>query len=110
MTLDVVIDKIDFKIMPPTELDEIAQNVLMIVSTVKKSVPMFREFGISADALDTPIAAAQSKLTAEITTQVSKYEPRARVKKIFYEGDAVDGQLKMRIRLEIVEKNLRGGI
>ena len=110
MTLDITITPGNWNLMPATELEEIAQNVQLIISTRKFSVPMDRGFGIDANALDLPIGAAQAKLTAEITGAVAEQEPRARVKKISYGGNAEDGQLNMRVTIDIVEKNLRGGI
>lgn len=108
MTLDITINPRDLKIMPTTELEEIAQNVQMIISTLKGSVPIDREFGINVTMLDYPIATAQAKLSAEIAMAVRTQEPRARVQKVFYDGDPNDGQLIIRARIEIVEKNLRG--
>lgn len=108
MTLDITVDITNINIMPTTELTEIAQNVRMIIATPKFSVPLDREFGVSAAAIDDPISAAQAKLTAEISAAVRKYEPRARVKKIIYNGNVVDGQLNATVTIDIVEENLRG--
>ena len=111
MILDVSADLSAVKIIPSTELEEIIQNVQMILATQKFTVPMDREFGINAALLDQPIAATQARLSAEIATAIREQEPRARVQKVFYNGDdAVDGKLKVSVRIEIVEKNLRGGV
>ena len=110
MTLEVIVRSDDWNLMPATELEEVAQNVSMILSTYKFSVPMDRGFGVDLEALDLPFGAAQAKLSAEIASAVAEQEPRARVKKIIYGGDAADGQLNMKVTIEIVEKNLRGGV
>lgn len=110
MTVDVLIEQDEIKIFPATELEEIIQNVRTIIGTLKGTCPLYREFGIDARALDMPILAAQAKITAEITSAVSRFEPRAQVSKVFYSGDAADGKLGIQVRLELVEKNLRGGI
>ena len=110
MILDITADLRDVAIMPTSELEEIAQNVQMIIATVKGSVPLDRSFGIEAGKLDAPIARAQAKLSAEIASAVREQEPRARVQKVFYSGDPNDGQLIATVRIEVVEKNLRGGV
>ena len=108
MILDITIDPGNVNLMPTTELEEIAQNVNMIISTMKYSVPMDREFGISGRMIDEPIASAQAHLSAEFAAAIRKFEPRARLQKAFFLGDETDGQLKVRLRLEVVDKNLRG--
>ena len=110
MTIDITADLRDVKIMPSTELEEIAQNVQMILATQKFSVPMDRAFGLNAAMLDAPIAASQARLTAEIAASIREQEPRARVQQVFYSGNTADGQLKVTVRIEVVEKRLRGGV
>lgn len=110
MTLDITADLRDVKIMPATEIEEIAQNVQMILATQKFTVPMDRSFGINAALLDQPIAASQARLSAEIATAIREQEPRARVQRVIYAGNPADGQLKVTVRVEIVEKLLRGGV
>lgn len=100
----------DWKIMPSTEIDEVLQNVQMILATQKLTVPLDREFGISANVIDTPISATQARLTAEVATAVRKFEPRARVERIKYGGNMSNGELNMTVVVEIIEKNLRGGV
>lgn len=110
MTIDVDGRETDWAIMPANELEEVAQNVRMIIATARHSVPMDRAFGVDAKLIDEPINRAQAKLTAEIATAIREQEPRARLQKVFYFGDATDGVLGIRARIEIVEKNLRGGL
>lgn len=108
MTYEVTVDLSNIKIMPSTEIEEILQNVQMILSTMKFSVPLDREFGISANMIDSPISATQARLTAEVAAAVRKFEPRARVERINYGGNAPDGNLNMSVVVEIIERNLRG--
>lgn len=109
MTTDVIVDLRDVNLMPATELEEIAQNVKMILATQKFTVPLDRSFGIDGKFLDEPINAAQARAAAEITSAVNSQEPRARVKKIFFDGE-LSGGLGLRVRIEIVESKLRGGV
>ena len=93
------IGAVDFA--PSSRTAEILQNVQTILMTLKKSVPMDREFGISGGILDLPIATAQAKFTSEIVAAVSKYEPRAQVLKISYRGDGADGVLKTTVKVRV---------
>ena len=111
MILEVTAGRLsDVQIMPATELDEIAQNVAMILATTMGTVPYDRTFGVDGNVIDLPIAAGQAKLTAALAVAIREQEPRARVQKVFYSGDAVDGQLIATARIEIVESKLRGGV
>lgn len=108
MILEITIKPDEVNLMPASELEEIAQNVKMIILTQKFSVPMDREFGINGRMIDEPIASAQARLSAEFAAAIRKFEPRARLQKAFFVGDETDGQLNVRLRLEVVEKKLRG--
>lgn len=110
MTMDIIINPRDVNIMPATELEEIAQNVWCIIATLKGTVPLDRAFGIDSRVIDEPIGVAQAKLSAEIATAIRTFEPRARLQQVFYSGDGADGQLNITARIEVVEKNLRGGV
>lgn len=79
---------------------QVLQNVRMIVTTVIGSVPLDRDFGIDATFVDMPINIAPSKLTAEIIGAIRRYEPRALVKQVRFEGDGMTGKLIPIIRLE----------
>jgi len=93
------VNKINFS--PATIEEEVLQNVKTILTTVKYSVPLDREFGISATMLDDPMPVAQAKLSAEIVGAIRRWEPRARVVEVKYEGDGMDGILRPKVRLEI---------
>lgn len=101
MTYDVTqeIGAVDFA--PSSRTVEILQNVRTILLTLKKSVPMDREFGVSGSILDLPIAAAQAKLTVEIVAAVNKYEPRAQVLNVSYRGDGAEGVLGTTVKVRI---------
>lgn len=84
----------------PTEIESILQNCRMILSTFQKSVPLFREFGIDSTSIDSPLNIAKTKLAAEISTQLNKYESRAVLKKIEVDGD-LHGRLKITAAIEV---------
>lgn len=93
------INQINFA--PGSLEEEVLQNVKTILTTTKYSVPLDREFGLSATMLDDPIPIAKAKLTAEIITAIRRWEPRARVVEVRYEGDGMDGILRPKVRIEL---------
>ena len=101
MTYDVTqeVGAVDFA--PASSTAEILQNVRTILTTLKKSVPMDREFGISGEVIDLPIASAQARLTSEIVAAVNKYEPRAQVIGVFYRGDGEEGVLNITVKVRL---------
>lgn len=88
-------------IMPRNTAEEIIQNVSAIVTTLKGTVPLDREFGISADILDAPMN-RQSRLIGEIAEAIEKFEPRARLRRTEFKGNE-NGELNPTLTLEIKE-------
>lgn len=88
---------------PVNTVEEVIQNVRMILTTMKGTVPLDRDFGIDATIVDKPLAVVQAQLARDIVNAVNKYEPRARVKNVQYEDSsgAVNGVLKPIVRIEI---------
>lgn len=101
MQLDVTTKRQDINFAPASTMEEVTQNVRMILTTMKRTVPMDREFGVDGELIDLPVAAAQARMTAEIVDAVHRYEPRARVVSVGYEGSEQDGELQARVRIEI---------
>lgn len=81
---------------------EVLQNVRTIMTTPIYSVPLDRLFGIDETMLDLPLPVAQAKLTAEIIAKVNKYEPRFRVTKVLFAGDAINGGMRPTVRGRVV--------
>lgn len=101
MILDITAETGKINLQPKSELEEVIQNVRMILTTMKKTVPMDRDFGMDGEIIDLPIAAAQAKMTAEIVAAVGKYEPRAHVLSVDYEGKEEDGLATTKVKVEI---------
>lgn len=80
---------------------EILQNARMILTTVAFSCPLDRDFAWSQDLLDAPIGIVQAKMTARIVEAFKKYEPRAVVTQVSYQGEALNGTLKPIVRVVI---------
>ena len=62
-----------------------------------------RDFGLNWDMLDMPIEAAKALLENEIVTKTRKYEPRAEVVQIIWNGDAASGNIKPKVVVNVVE-------
>lgn len=77
--------QIDFA--PGTVIEEVIQNVRTIVTTTKYSIPLDREFGIDGSVVDLPINVAKAKLTNEIFRAIHRYEPRATIESITFQGE-----------------------
>lgn len=103
MEVDILatLDGVDFA--PADTLTEVIQNVRTICATAKYSVPLDRRFGLNAVMLDAPMPKAMAALQAEIIAAIRKYEPRARVTKVSFEGD-MDGRLIPKVRCRIDEE------
>lgn len=101
MVVDIAAELSEVDFAPESEPLEILQNVKTILTTRKGSVPMDREFGIDGDIVDLPSAMAQARFTAEIVAAVSKYEPRARVSRVLYDGSEQDGFLRTKVRVSV---------
>ena len=92
------LDKVNFA--PTTLQEEVMQNVKTLLTTMKFTVPLDRNLGIIANALDEPTPVAMAKLSSDIIDAINQYEPRCRVTQIFFDGD-IDGKLIPRVRIEI---------
>jgi len=86
-------------------VSEVMQNVRTLLTTRRGTVPMDRDFGISFDFLDSPINKTRAMAEQEIFLQLKKYEPRAILKQIIWDGSVIEGQLFPKVRVEV---NLNG--
>jgi phage baseplate assembly protein W len=66
----------------------VIQNVALILSTRRGSVPMYREFGLPMEFLDKPLPVARAMAVAEIADAISEFEPRAVLVGVTFEVDA----------------------
>jgi len=94
-------EKFIINLTPATLIEEVLQNVAMIISTVRNTVPLFRDFGISATALDKPTIAAESILIAEIYDAIEMFEPRAEIISVSFVRDETLGRLIPRLEVGI---------
>lgn len=101
--IDLILDKPqEINFAPVNEVQEILQNVRTILTTYKFSVPLDREFGISAIFLDEAQTRATAILSSEIAEAINLYEPRAKLREINFTGNS-DGKFYpvIKVRLNI---------
>lgn len=96
MEITITADKPDITIHPGSLEAEVVQNIRMILTTVKGTLPLDRNFGLSPRVIDTPIERAKALVVKEIHEQVNRYESRARIVQAGFSGDnatSSDGRL-----------------
>jgi len=91
--------KIKFNVTDPVE--SVLQNIAVILSTPKGSVPMYRDFGISVDILDRPIPVAKAMMTADIKEAIEQWEPRVTFISVDFMEDELNGRLIPMVEVEI---------
>ena len=101
------LDNVNFA--PKNELEEVLQNVRTILSIIRGTVPLDRNFGISADFLDLPMSLARAKLVQTVIEAVPEQEPRAKVKEVIFDGDGTTGKMKVNLKLDITLSGKIGG-
>lgn len=89
--------RIDFA---ATGVAEVLQNVRMILATPQFSCPLDRDFGWDPN-VDAPINLVQAKLTARIVAAIRRYEPRAQVVSVTFQGDGQQGVLKPIVKVRV---------
>lgn len=88
---------------PKTTIEEVLQNVAVILSTPKFSVPLDRGLGLSQRFLDKPIQAAQPILISEVMDAIEEYEPRAEIENVYFVLGERPGTM-----IPVVEVNIVG--
>lgn len=88
---------------PGTVSEEIAQNIRVLLETVKYDVPLARDMGIDADYLHKPQPVAETLLYQSIADAIDTYEPRAELVGIEYAEDARSGAVMPIVEVEIIE-------
>lgn len=83
---------------------EVVQNVRTLLATRAGSVPMDRDFGLSWATLDGPVNMVRARINAEVVRKIQRYEPRARVISVTYEGsEAMAGVVRPKVYIEVIE-------
>lgn len=85
-------------------VSSVLQNVAVILSTKKGTVPLYRDFGLSWRSVDKPIPIAKVMLYTDVKEAIEEYEPRASVVNVtFREDSSTPGGLIPIVEVEINE-------
>lgn len=98
-------DLLKVKLCENDTVQSVLQNISVIFSTRKGTVPMYREFGIDMEFLDKSAEVAKTLMASTIQEAIEEFEPRATVRKISFEnGDSVLGKNVVILEVEISEQ------
>ncbi len=90
-------------------LSSILQNIAVLLSTPRGSVPLYRKFGIAASILDRPIPVAKVMMISDIREAVEEWEPRVTVLNVEFVEDPSDpGKLIPTVEVEINDEQESG--
>lgn len=85
-----------------TGLAGLEQEIRMLLSTRKGSVPLDRDYGITWEYVDLPLPEAMPYMVSEIASQLTRYVPKIKVRDInFKSDDPVEGILQPTVVVEI---------
>lgn len=83
-------------------VNAVLQNIAIILSTPKGSVPFYRDFGISNEFVDMPVPVARARMISEVREAVEMWEPRAMVSNVSFADDPLEsGKLIPTVEVEI---------
>ena len=90
------------RISEPDTVTSVLQNIAIILTTRKGTVPLCRAFGLSHEFLDKPTPAAKMMLRVEIREAI---EPRARFVGVTFEEDVLQpGRSVPTVEVEIYDE------
>lgn len=81
---------------------EVLRNLRILYNTRAGEQALDRDFGLDASIMDHPSAAARSLYTAEFVRKTERYEPRAQVQRVEWQGDAAQGSMKAKVVVRLV--------
>ena len=109
------IDTTKINWFPSTVIEEIIQNVAVLMTTIEGTVPLDRNFGISASIIDEPHPRAMIELSVHIVHAVQEFEPRVQVLEVGFTpieveaitSAALDGKLYPEVVVRILDESLK---
>lgn len=87
---------------PASTVEEVLQNIRILLATTKFTVPLDRGLGLKTSLIDRPLPQAKAMISADIVQAIRQYEPRAKVEKVTFSGDA-EGRLIPKVLVKINE-------
>lgn len=79
---------LDISLIENDLIKSVTQNLLLLISTRKGTIPMYREFGLPMTFIDKPTDVEEALIVSEITEAVEEFEPRCELKNIEFEPNA----------------------
>jgi phage baseplate assembly protein W len=79
----------------------ILQNIINLLNTNIYEVAYMRTMGLSRKFIDCPANAHQGLITSEVMDLISKFEPRAKVKSVIFNGITQDGDIIVEVVVDI---------
>lgn len=99
--IDVTSTLDGIELFPKDELTEILQNVRTIITTVKGTVPLDRDFGVDASIIDMPLTVARPLIIKEVKEAIERYEPRAKFIEMMWNGNYGEGIMTPTVKVAI---------
>lgn len=104
MTYQVnAVDMKKLRLLENNTIASVMQNIAIILSTPRGSVPMYREFGLPQDFLDKPMPVARTMLISALKETIERWEPRAEFVGVTFAGNASNpGELDPTVEVKII--------
>ena len=104
MTYQVnAVDMKKLRLLENNTIASVLQNIAIILSTPRGSVPMYREFGLPQDFLDKPMPVAKVMLISALKETIERWEPRAEFVGVTFAGNASNpGELDPTVEVKII--------
>ncbi len=68
-------------------VSSVLQNIAVILTTPRGSVPLYREFGLDQSFVDKPIPVARAMMISLVREAIERWEPRATVVNVTFSGN-----------------------
>ena len=103
MIYEISTDKpISLSLCENNTVKSILQNIALLISTKKGTVPMYRNFGLPMNFIGRPFLAAETIAAQEISDAISTFEKRATLHNVKLEGDISEfGKIKITVEVDI---------
>lgn len=83
-------------------VNSVLQNIAVILSTPRGTVPQYRDFGLDMSFVDKPRPVAEVLMVAPVREAIQKWEPRATVLNVYPRSDpSQPGKLIPTVEVEI---------
>ncbi|MCL2392629.1 MAG: hypothetical protein FWC66_08530 [Oscillospiraceae bacterium] len=101
------IDLRNINMFPNSVHEEILQNVMMLLRTIRGTVPLDRDLGLTNTFIDDPSPRGMMRFAIFVLETIQEYEPRVEVTEVDFAprpDDAMDGRLHPRVVVRIFDE------